>query len=231
MHRLMHGCDRIKIQRPDQSVLRNEALPLCKKIKEGVLKIIITRGAGGRGYAQTRDLSSTRVMAIFPLPEYSPDFWRKGVAIRMCQTRLSMNPDLAGIKHLNRLEQVMARSEWDTPEFQEGLMMDMENNIVEGTMSNVFCVLDNNLFTPGLTRCGINGIIRERIISVAKKNNISVKEVNISFDQLCEASEIFLTNSLIGIWPVCRMEKQKYTIGPFAHRMKELLFMNEDTWE
>jgi len=227
--RLVTGCDRLNIARPDISVLQNEARTLCKNSKEGVLKIIITRGSGGRGYAIENDMTTTRVLAMFPLPVHSQDCWKTGVTVRVCQTRLGLNPALAGIKHLNRLEQVLARSEWNDPNIQEGLMMDVDDKIIEGTMSNVFCVTDKQLLTPSLTRCGINGIIREQVIRIARQKGMAVKETDMTFDQICGAQEIFLTNSIIGVWPVRNLDGHEYETGPVAYQMSEQV-KNNTSW-
>lgn len=223
INRLAAGCERLNLPCPNRSVLQEEALSLCKDGKEAVLKIIISRGSGGRGYAITGDMEITRVLALFPLPEYSQECWRKGVTVRVCDTRLGTNPALAGIKHLNRLEQVLARSEWDNPEIREGLMLDRENNVIEGTMTNLFYVKDNEILTPSLSLCGVKGIIRDQIIILAKQEGISVKEKQISLESLYSADEIFLTNSVIRIWPVHKLENREFRIGAVSLRLMERL--------
>lgn len=221
--RLFSGCDRLNIPRPDQVVLQTEVMRLCENVEEGVLKMIITRGTGGRGYTIPGKVNTTRVCAIYPAPEYSEDFWNKGVVTRVCKTRLGLNPSLAGIKHLNRLEQVMARAEWTDPEIQEGVMLDVENYVIEGTMSNLYCVIDNEIITPDLSRCGVKGIIRDQICRIVDKLDIKLYETNISLDTLYDSDELFVSNSVIGIWPVRKLEEHEYNVGPMSVKIGKIL--------
>lgn len=220
--RLLSGCLRLKIPEPDQQVLHTEAMKLCKDVDQGVLKIIITRGAGGRGYSTPEQPSATRILAMFPSPGYSADCWKRGIVARLCDTRLGLNPSLAGLKHLNRLEQVLARAEWHDPAIQEGLMLDADDNVIEGTMSNLFCVIDNELSTPDLSHCGVKGVIRDQVIKIATQQGMKINETNISLNALYGADEVFITNSLIGIWPVRQLEYQYFSIGTVTLNISEV---------
>lgn len=228
MTRLMSGCERLGIPVPDQATLETEAEKRCNGVTEGVLKLTVTRGAGGRGYAMASPVSPTRVLALFPMPTYPEAHRTKGVKVRICETRLGENPSLAGIKHLNRLEQVLARAEWDDPDVSEGLMLDNNNNVIEGTMSNLFCVQDGVLLTPELSRCGVRGITRDRILLSAEKAGIPAKEAQLAIEDLYNAQELFLSNSLVGIWPVKQLEKNEYSAGPIT---KQLMTALEDSNE
>ena len=204
MQRLLLGCERLGITPIDTAQLLRESLQLCDGVAQGVLKIIITRGSAGRGY---RALSCgaaqpTRLVALYAWPEYPPAFWVEGVAVRLCSTRLGSNPALAGIKHLNRLEQVLARSEWNDPAIPEGLMLDGEGHVIEGTMSNLFIVRNGRLRTPDLSRCGVAGVMRGCILDGARGMGIPVDITQITLDDVKSSDEVFLCNSLIGVWPV-----------------------------
>ena len=150
--------------------------------------------------------------------------------------RLGENPVLAGIKHLNRLEQVLARAEWDDPDIAEGVLMDNNNNIIEGTMSNLFCVqalegVQPTLLTPALSRCGVRGVTRDRILETAAQLNIPHRETDMQLSDLQQASEIFISNSLIGIWPVRQFSQHdsqhapqhEYAVGPVTRRLSAAL--------
>ena len=223
MERLFDGCRQLKISLPELSVLENESERLCGGVDDGVLKIIITRGMGGRGYAADESLKSTRVLAIFPAPYYPDEYRSEGVVVKVCETRLGMNPALAGIKHLNRLEQVMARSEWTSADIQEGLMLDINNNVIEGTMCNVFSVIKGELYTPELSLCGVKGIMREQIIGAARQASIAVHEAQMSLDDFHQSEECFLSNSLFGIWPVRQLADHEFTLGPVSHQLSSIL--------
>lgn len=227
LDRLFTGCDRLKIPRPDETLLAEEARQVCRHRREGVLKLMVTRGAGGRGYAVSAENDPTRVVALFPTPDYSEDYWNNGIVVRMCETRLGLNPALAGIKHLNRLEQVMARAEWNEPEIQEGLMRDSLGYVTEGTMSNVYCVKDNVIITPELSRCGIKGIIRDQVFLIARRLGIQIDETNITPETLYDADEVFVSNSVIGIWPVRQLEKHQYSVGPISRQLLEKINNNK----
>lgn len=139
LQRLMLGCERLGIPCPDVTTLTLESLDLCKGHDRAVLKLIVTRGVGGRGYRAPAQLQPTRILARHPWPDY-PDHARDGVRVRLCDMRLAQQPALAGIKHLNRLEQVLARAEWNDEDIAEGLLFDREDHVIEATMSNLFLV-------------------------------------------------------------------------------------------
>lgn len=223
MERLSEGCRRLNIPLPEMSVFETETESLCKGLGDGVLKITVTRGPGERGYAITGPVNTTRVLATFPVSPYSENYWTSGVVVRVCETRLGENPVLAGIKHLNRLEQVLARAEWSDVKIQEGLMLDMNNNIIEGTMSNIFSVKNNELYTPELSRCGVKGVMREQVMKVANEAGITVNETKLDLDTLYQAEELFLCNSLIGIWPVRQLESHVFNVGPISHQLGDIL--------
>ena len=223
MERLLDGCRRLKILLPELSVFQSEAEKLCAGVEEGVLKITITRGVGGRGYATDALAKSTRVLAIFPAPHYPEEYREEGVVVKVCDTRLGINPALAGIKHLNRLEQVLARAEWTSADIQEGLMLDINNNVIEGTMCNVFSVRKGELYTPELSLCGVKGIMREQVINKAKQEKIMVHETQISLDDLLQSEELFLCNSVFGIWPVRQLDDHIFSTGPVSHQLSRIL--------
>ncbi|MFQ6023297.1 MAG: aminodeoxychorismate lyase [Acidiferrobacterales bacterium] len=211
--RLHHGCARLQINvATDDYRLREEVDRLCTGVSRAVLKIVITRGESGRGYRSPRNVTPTRVMSLAEWPDYPPKNAVTGVNVRICRTRMSRNPQLAGIKHLNRLEQVLARSEWQD-EFDEGLMLDEDNRIVEGTMSNVFLVSQGTLLTPDLSESGVAGVMRETVMDHANALSLPCRVTRVAREALGNADEIFLTNSLIGIWPVRQAESKGYSVG------------------
>ena len=225
IQRLVKGCHKLLIPVPDSTLLLNEAIELSKNSRSAVLKLIYTRGSGGRGYRQPEIIQPTRLFSLHPFPDYPKNFSQIGITVRFCTTRLGLNPSLAGIKHLNRLEQVIARSEWDESNIQEGLMLDINENVVEGTMSNLFLVKDDILYTPVLEQCGIEGILRNILISIANDHRIRVVEKKISKQDVYSASEIFMTNSIIGIWPVSQLEKVQYKIGTLTRELQKLFLI------
>ncbi len=212
LERLSRGCAKLGIALPDREQLRTEAQQVCGGAERQVLKITITRGSGGRGYRPDSAGPPTRVVAALPWPDYPAAHREKGVAVRLCRTRLGINPDLAGLKHLARLEQVLARGEWDDTAIQEGLMLGPQSQVVEGTMSNIFLVQDASLVTPLIDQCGVRGIMRDAVMACATRMGIPCAEKSVTVDDLRTADGMFLTNSLIGLWPVTRFEQHSYAI-------------------
>jgi 4-amino-4-deoxychorismate lyase len=226
VRRLAHGAARLRIVLPPADVLLAEAQRLCAGHRRAVLKLIITRGVAGRGYAPASGAEPTRVLSLFPWPEYPVEYSGEGAMACVCQTRLGGNPALAGVKHLNRLEQVLARAELSDV-YAEGLMLDQDDRVIEGTMSNLFAVINGALTTPDLSQCGIAGIMRELIIEQARDILGGCRIQPVTRAELVQATEVFLTNSLIGIWPVRRIDWsasqgdiQHYHEGPITRQLK-----------
>lgn len=222
--RLERDCRRLAIPFPDPEVLRNETRLLCASRPDGVLKIQITRGRGGRGYGLPETASPpTRVLAIHPPPNYPSECSEEGVEVRICRHRLGINPALAGVKHMNRLEQILARAEWPSGEIREGLMLDHEGHVTEGTMTNLFLVSAGGLATPRLDWCGVAGVMRALVMEGAAELGLAVAEERILPERLDRADELFLTNSIIGIWPIRRIESLDYRVGPVTRELRRWL--------
>lgn len=222
VQRLRAGALRLGMSPPEPALLRAEADQLCRGIERGVLKIILTRGIATRGYRSETSATPTRVLSLSPWPEHPSSWSVAGVAARLCQTRLAAQPRLAGLKHLNRLEQVLARAEWGD-DYAEGLMLDESGNLIEGTATNVFLVEAGALHTPEVLRCGVEGIMRAAVLELATGLGIACRVGLVTPIQLERADEVFLTNSLIGLWPVQRIDHRSYTIGQTTRKIQQAL--------
>lgn len=235
LERLKLGCHRLHIPFPDAQLLSLEAKELCRQwlSVRAVLKIIITRGTGGRGYRQPDVIQPTRVLSLHPYPDYPEIFSRQGIIARFCTTRLGLNPTLAGIKHLNRLEQVMARSEWTDSAIQEGLMVDVNGHVIEGTMTNLFYIKNSSLYTALLAQSGVAGIMRDIIMTISVDHGLSVIEHMFTKDELLSADEVFVCNSIVGIWPIKQIETVNFSVGPITKSIQTQLvkFINYDSMD
>jgi len=220
MQRLQRGCQRLAIPMPDPDLLLAECQQLAAGCERAVIKIIISRGAGSRGYAFDPHQSADRLLLRYDFPSYSSDWWQQGIKTRICATRIARDPVLAGIKHLNRLTQVLARSEWQAPDIVEGFLMDDKGLVVEGCQSNVFLVKQGELQTPRLEQCGVAGVIRECVIEIARNSKIPLKIVDLPIDRLLVADEVFVTNSVIGVWPVTQIDQIKIAVGPLTRKLQ-----------
>ena len=205
MSRLASGCKQLNIEMPDAILLKSEVEHLVNahnRDSKQVVKIIVTRGIGQRGYKPPQSSKVTRIISLHPYPEYPAHYSTEGVKIAICKIPLSCNPVLAGVKHLNRLEQVLAQSEWDDPEIIDGIMLNSDQQIVECTMSNIYWVTNNQLFTPDLSNCGVEGVTRGIILRLAEELQILTAIGNFMMKDLLAADEIFISNSVFGIFPV-----------------------------
>lgn len=218
--RLQTGCRKLGIPCPDVQILLSEANQLCRGVGRAVLKIIVTRGSGGRGYRPPDWIHPSRVLSVHPFPDYPPEYTTEGIRARFCNTRLGLNPALAGIKHLNRLEQVLARAEWEDAAIQEGIMLDVNGFVIEGTMTNLFYVKDKRLYTAILSQSGVAGIIRQLIILLSESYGIPVTRRTFTLDELLDADEVFVCNSIIGIWPIRQIEAKHFSVGIMTKRIQ-----------
>lgn len=225
LQRLLSGCARLKFDFNDTEILKSEIISICKNIDQAVLKITLTTGIGGRGYKRSSsELKPTRLLAIYPWPEYPDNYSTQGIQACLCSNRLGHNPGLAGIKHLNRLEQVLARNEWDDANTMEGLMLDIDDNVIAGTMSNLFVVYpDKKLITSDLSLCGIEGIVRQYILDNCAEFDYTSDVKKLSLDDVYSASEMFFCNSVAGIMPVRQLAKHKFSTQFAANEIKQFL--------
>jgi 4-amino-4-deoxychorismate lyase len=199
LERLAQGCRRLGLPVPTARIEREIALR-ARQCAEGVLKLILTRGRGARGYRPAGNERCTRVLwhnALPAVPAGAPP-----VRVRLCRTRLGINPDLAGLKTLNRLESVMARAEWRDERVWEGLMRDVEGSVVCGTMSNVFLRRGSTLMTPALDRCGVAGVMRRWVLQQAGDMRLRVWQGRLPVEAFRDAEEVFMTNAVAGVVPV-----------------------------
>jgi len=219
LRRLQRGCDALGIDCPDAALLREEAARVAQDGARGVLKITVTRGVSLRGYAAPASPQPTRIVSLSPWAGVAAATVAQGIEVRWCRTTLALQPRLAGIKHLNRLEQVLARREWEDPAIAEGLLCDTEGRVVSATAANLFLVCDGRLATPVLTRCGVEGVCREWILQQA-----AVAVHDVARDAVLEADELFLCSSLRGILPVARLDGLRHAPGPMTRRLQHALW-------
>lgn len=221
--RLEDSCRRLGLRYPGESVLTDETKSLLHDTEHAVLKLTLTRGTTGRGYRPSPDAETTRILSLKPWPDYPPERRHTGVHVRICNTRLGSNPVLAGMKHLNRLEQVMARGEWEGPAIAEGLMQNQAGDVIEGTMSNLFIYREDKLMTPDVGECGIAGIIRGRVLALANDMPLDAMIATINLHDVETADELFLCNSLMGIWPVTAVGEKTYPVGKVTCAIRDRL--------
>lgn len=227
--KLAADCRALRIACPAAAVLEHDLAAIAARFPDCVIKIVVTRGGSERGYAIPVAASPVRVVSGSPLPDYSQYHYERGVRAQLCRTRLATQPALAGIKHLNRLENVLARSEWSDPGIAEGLLCDTDGNVICGTMSNVFLVTDGELLTPDLALSGVAGVQRELVIELAHSNNIPVRIASVSIEELFCADELFLVNSVIGVWQITALDDKIWNAGPMTAQFRRWINDAQDT--
>lgn len=226
--KLRADCAALVIVCPPADLLLLEMGRLIEAMPNCVLKIIVTRGESKRGYAASDEIEPTRILMANPIPQYPPGYFSDGIRMHLCSIRLAHQPRLAGIKHLNRLENVLARQEWNDPAIAEGLLLDMEGNAIEGTMTNLFALRGNVLYTPELSRCGVAGVLRARILELAGRLGLTVKVEDMPLSRIYDADEVVLSNSVIGVWQVRELAGYTWQIGNLAARLRDLLDDEQD---
>ena len=214
LERLTEACRRLEIAPPDRARLRNEISRIAALRAEGVLKLIVTRGNGARGYRPSGRERCTRVISLHPLPRPAAGPAR----VRLCAMRLGINETLAGLKTLNRLESVLARAEWSDTRIWEGLMRDTDGNIVCGTMSNLFMRRGSRLITPQVDRCGIAGVMRRWVLGQASGLQLIAAEGRVRWADLTQADEVFMTNAVAGIVSIAVIQHGRETVRPAQRR-------------
>lgn len=183
-----------------------------------VVKLLVTRGSANRGYRPLPEAVPRRLLLAYAPTTWPASYVNDGISLYECVTRLAIQPALAGVKHLNRLEQVLATAEWDGVEHAEGLLCDTEGRVIEGTMSNLFMARDGVLMTPRLHRCGVAGVMRSFLLARALTLGMEVAECDLARADLDLADEIFICNANIGVWPVRALAQRRWTPGPLTRR-------------
>lgn len=212
MARLREGCARLGLPAPGTETLAREFAHVVAGSPDVVVKIICTRGIGGRGYAPPATADGARIVAAFPTPRLPADWYRDGIRVRCCALRLAVQPRLAGIKHLNRLEQVLARGEWSDPDVVEGLLFDHADDLVSATAANVFVAIGGVLRTPPVDACGVAGVLRGALLEALP----DVRVQTMTKEDLMQADELFLTSSVRGVLPVRSLDGRELRVGRHA---------------
>lgn len=220
-NKLADDCARLGIPCPAATLMLAEVRTVARAYPQAVVKIIVTRGNGPRGYAPPAPCAPLRAIEA---SEFVPAAHQaKSINGHLCRLRLSHQPALAGIKHLNRLENILARAEWHTSDIHEGLMLDQQDWVIGGTRSNVFIAEKRKLFTPLLDRCGVAGVTRARVMALAQKAVVACTEERLSLQRVLDADEVFFVNSLIGIWPLSRLGTRIWEPGLMARQIAQAL--------
>lgn len=228
LNRLELGMDRLNIPlniniiNDDIDVISNKINPL----ENAVLRITVTMGRGGRGYQNPAQITALRILSLHEYPTHPEPHYIDGINLGLSDVQLAAQPLLAGIKHGNRLEQILARQSWQ-PDWQEALLQDGLGNIIEGTSCNVVLLKEDHALTPKLDQCGVDGVMKNYVLELLKDAGFSTQAVRLSVQDIEEADEVILTNSIIGVWPVKCFQNRSFNCSKTAQKLIRLLRQNE----
>ena len=170
--------------------------------RDCVVKILISRGAGGRGYSPAGCDSPIYIVSLHPMPAHYANWQDQGIQLGTSSVQLAKQPLLAGIKHLNRLEQILVKAELDSSPYVDALVCDTDHHVIETSVGNIFWQDKGVWFTPSLDASGVAGVCREQVLELFKRTTVEVKQVKYTIDQLLSVEQMFVCNSLMKIVPV-----------------------------
>lgn len=222
MNRLLSSCKKLHFAPPDPALLKLECEKVIGSGRKAVVKIILTRAVGPRGYTPLMEYAPQRIVQAFPWPEFIEDKRNNGTTLGVCQTSLGRNPSLAGLKHLNRLEQVLGAHEVAHHGWDEGLMLDSGGLVISGTKTNFFFVNKGTIHTPLLTAAGVEGVMKARVLEMASRLGIPVSQRHVEISEVATASEMFLTNAIMGLVWVAKFHHPNGSITTFSGERQAL---------
>ena len=222
LRRLQQACEALLITEVDWQTLTEEMRMLASEVTDGVLKVILSRGSGGRGYSAHHCDNPTRILSVFPRPAFYNSWRERGIKLALSPIRLGQNPALAGIKHLNRLEQVLIRTHLERTDAEEALVLDSEGRLVECCAANLFWRKGEQVFTPYVNKSGVNGTMRQHIIACLDNSRWHCQQVSEPLETLAKADEVIICNALMPVIAVRQAENWYYPAGPLYHFLAPL---------
>ncbi len=223
--RLRRGCKKLHIPLPGEKWLLQEIDTESKGHDSVVIKIIVTRGSGGRGLEPPKQNQASVFVLKYPYTAIADE--DLGLNVALSQTRLPLNPNLAGLKHLNRLDYVLATLELGRmANKNEALLCDTDGYIVEGIVSNLFFCIQGEVYTPSLKFSGVEGIMRQKILKYLEEQGVAVQIGRYHAEFLLKASECFLCNSIHGVRPIRSIDDTKFAVGKMSQMLIQVFNPN-----
>ncbi|MCT4706130.1 aminodeoxychorismate lyase [Enterobacteriaceae bacterium H11S18] len=222
IRRLQLACETLMLPFAEWALLADEMQQLASRESQAVLKVIISRGAGGRGYSAAHCHQPTRILSVSPYPSTYAAWREQGITLALSPICLGVNPALAGIKHLNRLEQVLIRTHLEQTPAEEALVLDSEGWLTECCAANLFWRKGNVVFTPFVDRAGVNGTMRQHMIACLAGSGWQLREVRERVETLADADEVLICNALMPVVPVRQAQNWQYTSRELYHFLAPL---------
>lgn len=182
-----------------------------------VIKVLISRGEGGRGYSSLGANKPQIYISSSALPNYQ-QWQQQGISLGVAQLKLAIQPALAGIKHTSRLEQVLIKQQLMQTPYDDLLVLDQQDFVCEVSAANIFFYQQQQWYTPSIERAGVNGVMRQHLMQC-----LAVKEVNWTLAQLDDVESMFICNALMEIVPVQRFLHRELDMSAVTTLMKRQL--------
>ena len=205
IERLTHGCAKLGISTPSSSHLKKQLTLVAKNHELAVLKVIITARSGGRGYTRATENAHDVIMMVFDYPKQYDRQAQSGISVGISQQKIGINPMLNGLKHLNRLEQVLLKQELLTKDVDDLLVTNIHNEVIEATSANVFFFINKKWYTPDISQSGVNGIIRQAILKQFPNTEVT----KLSLDDIGQAQAMFICNCIMSVIPISNFNGRK----------------------
>lgn len=223
--RLVQGAYRLGFQWEVTESLIEQLKQLTLNQDHGGIKLLLSRGMGGRGYAAPKFSKVNEVVSLFEVPPHYVHWQKKGISLTLSELRLSQQPRLAGIKHLNRLEQVLIKSAQLPKGFDDWLVLDTDKRVIESSMANLFFIKGKEALTPAMTHSGVAGMMREQVIYTLIELGYDVDVSEVNYGDLALFEHVFMTNSLLGLVDINRIDKITYSKSSLSDTLRQHLHL------
>lgn len=225
LQRLEKNLAAFGITAPDWQQLATEVHQMASQYPDkGGVKVLISRGSGGRGYSPAGCAATRVVVSDFAWPAHYQQWQQQGIKLGVCRQRLAISPMLAGFKHLNRLEQVLLKQEAEQNGWLDAVALDVNGDVVEATASNIFWRKGNTLYTPQLDMAGVHGVMRAHLIELIADSEYGLEFVKKPLDVLLCADEVFITNALMAMVPVTEINGIRFTAHSALRALNKRLY-------
>ncbi|QOL24809.1 aminodeoxychorismate lyase [Thalassotalea sp. LPB0316] len=210
LERLKQASKVLAIEGVDWQALKSEMITIAKDYSIAVLKVIISAGHDSKAYARADNCRANTIILVNAFPMHYEKWQQRGIRLGIAETRLGINSTLAGIKHLNRLEQVLLKNEHQQRDFDYLIALNEVGHVIESTSSNLFVLIGKTWHTPKLSQSGVDGLARQKLISAFDKIVVGT----VSVEDLHEAKAMLLTNCLMPAIPVVQFQDVLLPIEP-----------------
>jgi len=217
MTRLARGCRALALNMPRPEQLLAECRKILPASGPAIVRITISAGSGGRGYWPATEPRERRIVQCRAWPTDIHRQRRCGLRLRISSHRLESGQVAAGLKHGNRLVQVMAARECARSGHDEAVLLDAAGCIVEAISSNLLLVMDDQLFThpePAVSGVGLGWLIDQA--------GIDIRRQALAVEDLVRCSEVLVINSVAGVRAAIGVDDDRFTPGPMGRHLQAL---------